>query len=99
MVTFLADLQKEPTKPVTIIEDNQSALSWLKICSSTVHLLSITSFRVQVRCEKVDLKYCRKVKIIIDFMKKVLSREQFEKLRLMAGMASTIEHPESSEKC
>ena len=33
-----------------------------------------------------------------DLLTKGLSAEQFEKLRLMAGMAPVTEHPETSEK-
>ena len=36
--------------------------------------------------------------MITDMMTKGLSDEQFEKLRLMAGVAPVIEHPESSER-
>ena len=36
--------------------------------------------------------------MIIDIITKGLSDEQFEKLRLMAGVAPMIEHPETNEE-
>ena len=47
---------------------------------------------------KSELRYCRTNDMIAGMMTKELSDEQFEKLRLMAGMAPMNEHPESSEK-
>ena len=46
----------------------------------------------------MELKYCKIDEMIADFMTKGLNSEKFEKLKLMAGMASIIEHPETNEK-
>ena len=54
--------------------------------------------REQVTNGKLELRYCRTNDMIADMMTKRLSSEQFEKWRLMAGMAPMNEHPESSEK-
>ena len=54
--------------------------------------------REQVTSGKLEVRYCRTSDMIADMMTKGLSGEQFEKLRLMAGVAPMIEHPESSEK-
>ena len=59
---------------------------------------SIIFVREQVGSGKLKLKYCKTNDMIADMMTKGLSGEQFEKLRLMAGMAPMTEHPESSEK-
>ena len=54
--------------------------------------------REQASDGKLELRYCRTNDMIADMMTKGLSGEQFEKLRLIAGMVPMIEHPESSEK-
>ena len=99
---LLADLQKEPAKPIVFFEDNQSAISIDKnpqFHGRTKHIVIKYHFiRKQVSNEKVELKYCKTNDMIADFMTKGLSGEQFEKLRLMAGVAPMIEHPETSEK-
>ena len=46
----------------------------------------------------VEFKYGKTDEMTADFMTKGLNSEKFEKLKLMAGMASNIEHPEASEK-
>ena len=52
----------------------------------------------QVSSGKLELKYCKTNDMIADMLTKGLSGEQFEKLRLMAGVTSIIEHSESNEK-
>ena len=98
---LLADLQKEPVKQMIIFEDNQSSISMAKnpqSHGSSKHIAFKYHFiREQVKNGKVELKYCKTDEIIADFMTKGLSSEKFEKLKLMAGMASIIEHPEASE--
>ena len=44
---------------------------------------------------KLELKYCKANDMIADMLTKGLSGEQSEKLRLMAGVTSIIEHSES----
>ena len=99
---LLADLQREPAKPMVIFEDNQSAISIAKnpqFHGRTKHIAIKYHFiREQVSNGKVELKYCKTNDMIADFMTKGLSGEQFEKLRLMAGVAPMIAHPETSEK-
>ena len=100
---LLADLKKEETKSMVIYEDNQSAISMARnpqFRSRTKHIAIKYHFiREQVTNGKLELRYCRTNDLMIaDMMTKGLSGEQFEKLRLMAGMAPVNEHPESSEK-
>ena len=43
---------------------------------------------------KIDLKYCNTSDMVADIMTKGLCGQHFEKLRLMAGVAPMIEHPD-----
>ena len=54
--------------------------------------------REQVTNEKLELRQCRTNDMIANMMTEGLRGVQFEMLRLMAGVAPMIEHPESSEK-
>ena len=54
--------------------------------------------REQVSSEKLEPKYCRTNHIIAD-MTKGLSDEQFEKLKLTAGVVPMTEHSKLSEEC
>ena len=98
----LADLKKEEAKFMVIHEDNQSAISMaknLQFHGRTKHTTIKYHFiREQVTNGELELRYCRTNDMIADMMTKGLSSEQFEKLRLMAGMAPMNEHPKSSEK-
>ena len=99
---LLADLLKEPTKPMVIFEDNQSAICMAKnpqFHGRSKHIAIKYHFiREQVSNGKVELKYCKTNDMIADIMTKGLNGEQFEKLRLMAGVAPIIEHTGTSEK-
>ena len=93
---LLADLKKESVKSMVIFEDNQSAISMAKnpqFHGRSKHIAIKYHFiREQVSSGKVELKYCRTNDMVADIMTKGLSGEQFEKLRLMAGVAPMIEH-------
>ena len=99
---LLADLKKEEAKSMVIYEDNQSAISMARnpqFHGRTKHIAIKYHFiREQVTNGKLELRYFRTNDMVADMMTKGLSGEQFEKLRLMAGMAPMNEHPESSEK-
>ena len=43
----------------------------------------------------MESKYYKTDEMIADFMTKGLNSERFEMLKLMAGMASIIKHPEN----
>ena len=81
---------------------NQSAISIVKnpqFHGRSKHIAIKYRFvREQVSDGKLELRYCKTNDIIADMMTKRLSGEQFEKLRLMAGVAPMIEPSESSEK-
>ena len=87
---LLSDLQKQPTKPMVIFEDNQSAISLAKnpkFHGRSKHIAIKYHFiREQVNSGKIELRYCKTSDMIADFLTKGLNREQFEKLRLMAGV-------------
>ena len=99
---LLADLKKEDLRSVTVYEDNQSAISMAKnpqFHGRTKHIAIKYHFiREQVSSGKLELRYCKTNDMIADMLTKGLSGEQFEKLRLMAGVTPMIEHSESSEK-
>ena len=96
-------LAKEPVKQMIIFEGNQSSISIAKnpqFHGTSKHIAIKYHFiREQVKNGMVELKYCKTDKMIADFMTKGLNSEKFEKLKLMAGMASIIKHPEISEEC
>ena len=46
----------------------------------------------QVSSGKLELRYCKTNDMIADMLTKGLNGEQFEKLRLMAGVTPIIEH-------
>ena len=96
---LLADIKKEPPKKMVIFEDNQSAISIARnpqFHGRSKHIgIKYHYIREQVGNGKVELEYCR---TNADCMTKGLNDEQFEKLRLMAGVALIIEHPNASEK-
>ena len=99
---LLADLKKEEAKSMVIYEDNQSAISMARnpqFHGRTKHIAIKYHFiREQVTNGKLELRYFRTNDMVADMMTKGLSGEQFEKLRLMAGMAPMNEHPELREK-
>jgi len=99
---LVTDLKKEEVKSMVMYEDNQSAISMTKnpqFHGRAKHIdIKYHFVREQVGSGKLELKYCKTNDMIADMMTKGLSGEQFEKLRLMAGMAPMTEHPESSEK-
>ena len=96
---LLADLKKEDLKSITIYEDNQSVISMAKnpqFHGRTKHIAIKYHFiREQVSSGKLEMKYCKTNDMIADMLTKGLSGEQSEKLRLMAGVTSIIEHSES----
>ena len=99
---LVTDLQKVSPKPMVLFEDNQSAISMTKnpqFHGRSKHIAIKYHFiREQVSSGKVKLQYCRTNDMVADIMTKGLNGEQFEKLRLMAGVAPMIGHPGASEK-
>lgn len=99
---LLSDLKTKQVEPMIIFEDNQSAISMSKNPQfhgrSKYIAIKYHFIREQVCNGKVELKYCKTNDMVADIMTKGLSGEQFEKLRLMAGVAPMIEYPETSEK-
>ena len=89
MRELTTELGKEPTKSTVIYEDNQSAICMARnpqFHGRTKHIgIKYHYIREQVNNKKVELKYCPK-DMIADVLTKGLSRERFEKLRLMCGV-------------
>ena len=77
-----------------LIADKQSAISMLRnpqFHGRSKHIgIKYHFIREQVTSGKVELKYCRTSDMVADIMTKKLNGEQFEKLRLMAGVAPMI---------
>ena len=91
MRELTTELGKEPTKSTVIYEDNQSAICMARnpqFHGRTKHIgIKYHYIREQVNNKKVELKYCPTEDMIADALTKGLSRERFEKLRLMCGMS------------
>ena len=93
---LLSDLQGKPADPMVIFEDNQSAMSMSKnpkFHGRSKHIdIKYHFTREQVSNGKIVLKYCKTSEMTADFLTKGLNGEQFEKLRLMAGVVPMTEH-------
>ena len=93
---LLSDLQGKPADPMVIFEDNQSTMSMSKnpkFHGRSKHIdIKYHFTREQVSNGKIVLKYCKTSEMTADFLTKGLNGEQFEKLRLMAGVVPMTEH-------
>ena len=89
-----------PAKATTIFEDNQSAIGMTKnpqFHGQSKHIAIKYHFvRDQVGKGTVKLKYCPTKEMVADMLTKGLPKNQFVKLRLMAGVTA-LEHFSGSE--
>ena len=90
----LSDMTSEPTKPVHINEDNQSAISMTKnpqYHGRAKHISIKYHFvREQVENAVVILKYCPSENMLADMFTKGLNRDRFCKLREMIGVQECV---------
>ena len=90
MRQLTAELGNAPSEPITIFEDNQSAIAMSKnpqFHGRSKHIAIKYHFiREQVGKGTVKLVYCPSKEMIADMLTKGLPRVQFQKLRKMAGV-------------
>ena len=90
----ISDMTSEPTKPVHINEDNQSAISMTKnpqYHGRAKHISIKYHFvREQVENGVVILKYCPSENMLADMFTKGLNRDRFCKLREMIGVQECV---------
>ena len=83
-------LQKEPLEPVTVYEDNQSAICMTKnpqFHGRSKHVdIKYHFVRDEVKKGTINIQYCRSENMIADMLTKSLFADRFEKLRDMAGV-------------
>jgi transposase InsO family protein len=93
---LVTDLRNEPTEPTLILEDNQAAICIAKdpqFHGRAKHIdIKYHFIREQVNNGTVELRYCRTDDMTADMLTKGLSRDQFIKLREMAGVKPLDEH-------
>jgi hypothetical protein len=96
MRQLTTELGSAPTDATTIFEDNQSAISMAsnpQFHGRAKHIsIKYHFIRESVSDGMVKLRYCPTNEMIADMLTKGLSKEQFEKLRNMAGIIAMPEH-------
>ena len=89
---LLSDLNRKPTGPMLILEDNQAAISMTKNAQyhgRAKHIdIKYHFIREHVANATVKLEYCNSEEMIADIFTKGLSVVQFAKLRKMLGVSS-----------
>ena len=92
MGELTAQFSDRSPETITIYEDNQSAISMAKnpqFHGRTKHISVKYHFiREQVDKKAVELKYCPTEEMVADMLTKGLAKEQFQKLRLKAGVTT-----------
>ena len=92
MSQLTAVLEVRPQEATTLFEDNQSAISMTKnpqFHGRSKHIsIKYHFIRDQVEKGAVELKYCPTKEMVADMMTKGLPKEQFMKLRSMAGVTT-----------
>ena len=87
---LVGDLGNKPVDPMVLYEDNQSAICMSKnpqFHGRAKHIgIKFHYIREQVERGAVALKYCPSNDMIADMLTKGLARDQFYKLRKMAGV-------------
>ena len=90
------ELGSPPTTATIIYEDNQSAIAMTKnpqFHGKAKHIAIKYHFiREQVNDETIQIQYCPTREMVADIFTKGLNREQFCKLRDMAGVTQLPEH-------
>ena len=92
MGELTAQFSDRSPETITIYEDNQSAISMAKnpqFHGRTKHIsIKYHFIREQVDKKAVELKYCPTEEMVADMLTKGLAKEQFQKLRLKAGVTT-----------
>jgi hypothetical protein len=92
MSQLTAVLEDRPQEATTLFEDNQSAISMTKnpqFHGRSKHIsIKYHFIRDQVEKGAVELKYCPTKEMVADMLTKGLPKEQFMKLRSMAGVTT-----------
>ena len=87
-----AQLKDHSPEAITIYEDNQSAISMAKNPQFHGRMKHISIkyhfIREQVEKKAVELKYCPTEEMVADMLTKGLAKEQFQKLRPLAGVTT-----------
>ena len=95
MSRLTAGLENRSEEPIVLFEDNQSAISMTKnpqFHGRSKHIsIKYHFIRDQVEKGIVNLNYCPTRDMIADIMTKGLPKEQFTRLRSMAGVTSLRE--------
>ena len=98
MRELCADLNSQPSDPIVIYEDNQSAICMARnpqFHGRTKHInIKLHFVREQVNAGTIRIQYCPTEDMLADFLTKGVSTEKFVKLRKLCGMDQII----SSEK-
>ena len=85
------DLKGEQSKPTTVYEDNQAAISLSKNPTShgkSKHIeIKYHYIREQIQKKQIELKYCDTNNMIADMLTKGLPKDKMKKLAKLAGMA------------
>ena len=96
MSQLTAVLEDRPQEAAILFEDNQSAISMSKnpqFHGRSKHIsIKYHFIRDQVEKGIVELKYCPTKEMVADMMTKGLPKEQFVKLRSMAGVTTLPGH-------
>ena len=84
---LLMDMNKNSVDPMTIFEDNQSTIAMTKNPQhhgKAKHIdIKFHYIREMVTMNKIELKYCKSDKMIVDILTKGIGKIQFAKLRSM----------------
>ena len=87
---LVGDLGNKPVDPMVLYEDNQSSICMAKnhrFHRRAKHIgIKFHYIREQVERGALALKYCPSNEMIADMLTKRLARDQFYKLRKMAGV-------------
>ncbi len=88
------EVRKEPSKPVVLFEDNQSAIAMSKnpqFHRRSKHIDVRYHFvRDESRHGTIQVKYCKTEDMIADMLTKALYGNKFEKFRDMAGVKKMV---------
>ena len=96
MRRLTSDLKNGPTTGTVIFEDNRSAICMAQnpqFHGRTKHIaIKFHFIREQVKNGNIELKHCETKEMVADMLTKGLYRDQFTKLRKMAGMEEMPKH-------
>ena len=88
------NVEKEPSTPVTLYEDNQAAICLSKNPQYHGHSkhndVRYHFIRDETKKGTIEVKYCKTEEMVADMMTKSLYSTKFEKFRYMAGVKEII---------